>query len=1565
MFKVRIKTSPGETNPKSTGQQEDYGLVRNLRGMQNSPEQYAVNDTMGAIPRDQANIEVEGGESVLGDINKDGIMELMHFNGKRHTEGGIPVNIPEGSFIFSDTKNLTIKDPEVLEKIFNLPFRKQGYTPGEISKKYDINMYVQILKDDTSDPLAKRSAAEMLKKNKQKLGLLAFIQESMKGFPDGIPAIAEEVLSSMGIDPNQMAQQFAPQQQQGQMPQGQMMPPPQEGQGIPMSEDESAMQGMIPEGPAVAPEDLANQFSGKFGGVMPRYEYEDAGTVDSGCPPMYTWNSYVKKCVLAMYSRLQTVPDFAIAGYNFDKGIPDLPDLYSKAQKQKQQKEKEEVFDPRALLTNAQTQRVRIKEAPLSEEEKAYEYFLGKPAPAKVEPIPGSMQLQGNPYAKKYDKETGEELKNIIYDKAAEERKAAERLAKEELRLAKEKRDNPYKDNIPGFGSASNLKSYMSENYQQQVAGDTFYKALLSNDPGLMMQAADDIKNIDIPWNVGWLPWTDQDKIDDMYTILHEEALKKLNEKQKDIILKDYSVNTIKTKLNDIITKYQKLRDDATDVKGKLKYAEILDKYSKYKKQLIDNGTYNNYIGGVKRSDVKSNTSWFAHDVPFFSSDLGDPIQDQYINYYGREFIPGPDDEITMMSIIEDITKAHDVIKKTNVASTSPLAFKGQISAGGTGRGDTMSFGDPSQSFEISSTEGRVKSVYDKLYGKKNTPKDAKGYMQEYKLNAAPGSTFVMDKNLDGQMIWFEVTEDGAELEVTNPEWVTTLNAAATNKERRKVFLRPAKAPVDIIEMLEEEKRLNPPLDPTNTKPKTDVIAPVGKKPINSEKPKQKYETEGVDDALFDELFGKGSMKFGGTMKSIGSDVTIGDKVFRYEGLINENGKLRYDRGGSVLPKYGLAGTVTDPTVPVKSPETTTTKHGFYDNKPIIIYTETYASKDPKKGPTVIAYILDAATRDILDRQNRTTGEAVPKDAQVTRSSYDYVTSKDDLNDYEKKVLANNWNGNEKEYITFLNSSNQMRTNPDFKKDLYAQYEKDIELDNSYTHRASGKTKFRPTLAADADEMMNSLLAFEEKNARLQAYGNKSAGTENSVAGGTGQGRFINKSANDIINANPTALGDLDFSKGYQGQAAYIAYNNLLTKDPKYTAQKFASPQFGIADENIGYGEGTVSGIDNILVNTTLFQRLGWNATAPPPEDKPGEKNAYYCVDYTDGTKDVHTVPYKEPALPIPPVVGETLNGKVIKGLVTFSDLATAQTTCKTTTTTKIPPGKTPPGQPQGWFAPDIVNYAAASRQIIPNTPPTLQQISQPISGYDTINPITKIAGTTGLMRQQGDLAMNTMDATTGFAAMAGQGYDKLAEQIGGVEEYNATNIVNPYLTRVGNLAVDVDYKNSIFNQAFNQEGAIYQEELAAQRNKKDAQEAMLYGQGWGNVQKDNSLRVANPNAWHANRLSPTFQWSGIGKDPLSGNIITGVTTEDCSAVYTQAFDVAKANPNMDDAARKTYADTAMKNCMARNNTQTNKSQQQQYNAGLPTFSVRYGGTIYTAPGAMEYGGMFYDDDNN
>lgn len=1567
MFKVRIKTSPGETNPKSTGQQEDYGLVRNLRGMQNSPEQFPVNDTMGAVPRDQANIEVEGGESVIGDINNDGTMELMHFKGKRHTEGGVPVNIPEGSFIYSDTKNLTIKDPEVIEKIFNLPFRKQGYTPAEISKKYDINMYVEILKDETSDPLAKRSAAEMLKKNKQKLGLLAFIQESMKGFPDGIPAIAEEVLSSMGIDPNQMAQEFAPQQpQQGQ---GQMMPPPQEGPGIPMSEDENAMQGMMPEGPAVAPEDLANQMSAKFGGSMLPH-YEQAGAV-SGCPPGYVWNAKASACVLPQYksSEVYRIPAEGFASnapkwerqsapvISTPKKKPTASDV--KAQKlfdesfrvltpaeiqaQKKAKIEAETFDARALLENAANQRIKIITPPSE----------------KVEPIPGSMasQFKGDPYKKYYDPETGKEIKPLVYSE-----NTSGLTAEEKARRTKDQRENPYKYNIPGFGSASDLKDYMSENYQQQVAGDVFYKALLTNDPGEMIRAAEEIKNIDVPWSVGWLPWTDQDKIDDMYTILHEEALKKINEKQKDIIVKDYSVSTVKTKLNDVIAKYEKLRDDATDIQTKLAYAAKLDKFNKYKKRLITDNGYSYFVDGVKKSNVKSNSSWFDYD-------LGDPIQDQYMGY------PGMGDESTMMSVVEEITKEHDKINKTNVAIESPLAFKGQTSAGGSGRVDVLSFSSkPSASFEIMSTESRVRDVYNSLYGK-STPKDAKGYAKEYKLNAEPTSTFRMGKNVDGQMVWFQETGDGSEYEVSNAEWVKTLNAAATIKEGKKVMLAPAKGPVDIIQMLEEENKLNPPVIPEKAKPKKDVVAPIN----SNSKPKQKYETEGIDDELFDQLFSKGGMKFGGTMPSLGSDIAIGDKVFRYGGLINENGKLRYDRGGSVLPKYDDAGTVKGKGEPVRSAERVETIPNKNGGKPMVVYTLTYASSDGKpEHATVVEVIEDQGSKTVLGRRNLTTGEAVPQGAEITRSSHDYINSKADLNPYEQKVLTEKWAGKEKEYIDFLNAKNQLYTNKELRTDLYKQYKNDIADVNAYTGKTTTtkqgfKDKFYGDLSNMSEQdMMDQLLAQEERNARIAAHGLDVFSTSQNAGAA---GNTTNAEAWEFVKNTP-GLRDLydansgkgAWTEGQKGQAAYISYRRLLTQDPKYKAQNIAEFQEGVGDESIFGIKGKVSGIDQFSTNTTLGQRLGYKAKPTPPQEIPGQKNAFYCVEYTDGSKEIKTVSYKDTEQPVKP--SGQIGDKTVKTATLYDTSDEATKNC--IPDPKIPPGTPPPVQSPTWFAPDIVNYGAATRQIIPNTPPTLRQMAQPISGYDTINPITRIAGTTGLMRQQQDLAMNTMDATTGFAAMAGQGYDQLSKDIAGVEEYNATNIVNPYLTRIGNLATDVDYKNTMLRGKFDQEGAVYQEELAAQRNKKAAQEAMLFGQGFGNVLKDNTLRLAYPNAWHAQRLTPDLAWSGVGRDPLAASTNVspggGVAQQDCATVYATAYESVKGQTTMSEEAKKEYAANVQKACISQNlnaANQQNKTQQQQYATGLSSQvlgSSRFGGAMYTAPGAMEYGGMYFDD---
>lgn len=103
-----------------------------------------VNSTLKAVPRSQANLEAELGETAVTDLNGDGIPEHYKIGGKRHYDGGTPLYLPDNSFIFSRDRKMKIKDPEVLKQ-FGMPPNKAGYTPAEIAKKYDINKFRKIL----------------------------------------------------------------------------------------------------------------------------------------------------------------------------------------------------------------------------------------------------------------------------------------------------------------------------------------------------------------------------------------------------------------------------------------------------------------------------------------------------------------------------------------------------------------------------------------------------------------------------------------------------------------------------------------------------------------------------------------------------------------------------------------------------------------------------------------------------------------------------------------------------------------------------------------------------------------------------------------------------------------------------------------------------------------------------------------------------------------------------------------------------------------------------------------------------------------------------------------------------------------------------------------------------------------------------------------------------------------------------------------------------------------------------------------------------------------------------
>jgi hypothetical protein len=127
--------------------------------------------------------------------------------GDRHHSGGVKLTgtqAPEGSFIFSDTAKMRLSGP--ILKMFGKSEDKK-YTPAEIAKQYDVNKYLAILKDKNSDPLRRDTAKMMVENYQKKLGGLALLQESKKGFRDGIPQVAFPYLQSiMDAMPQQTTQ---------------------------------------------------------------------------------------------------------------------------------------------------------------------------------------------------------------------------------------------------------------------------------------------------------------------------------------------------------------------------------------------------------------------------------------------------------------------------------------------------------------------------------------------------------------------------------------------------------------------------------------------------------------------------------------------------------------------------------------------------------------------------------------------------------------------------------------------------------------------------------------------------------------------------------------------------------------------------------------------------------------------------------------------------------------------------------------------------------------------------------------------------------------------------------------------------------------------------------------------------------------------------------------------------------------------------------------------------------------------------------------------------------------
>ena len=289
-YKVKIKKLPKAQQGRTvkTGQQLNGALAIQPTAMGGADiDQYMgkksieLQKSLKRVPREEANLEAEGGETAYGDINGDGFAEHYNIEGPRHSSGGVPLNLPDDTFIFSDTRSMLIKDPAMLSRFGKGTAdgkKSKGYTPAQLAKQYDINKYRKILQDPDSDMIAKKTAELMIRNYNMKLGALALAQEAKKGFPQGIPMVAKPYMEANGISEEDILPTYQPRTQQptpgveggpGEIPDNGTAPEnPTEEENI---YDNSGMQQMPDEDAMMMEQDMGQQPMAQYGYEIPSY----------------------------------------------------------------------------------------------------------------------------------------------------------------------------------------------------------------------------------------------------------------------------------------------------------------------------------------------------------------------------------------------------------------------------------------------------------------------------------------------------------------------------------------------------------------------------------------------------------------------------------------------------------------------------------------------------------------------------------------------------------------------------------------------------------------------------------------------------------------------------------------------------------------------------------------------------------------------------------------------------------------------------------------------------------------------------------------------------------------------------------------------------------------------------------------------------------------------------------------------------------------------------------------------------------------------------------------------
>lgn len=169
----------------------------------------------------EPNVEVEGKEHIQ---LPNGFSQEIQ--GKKHSEGGIPINLPQGTKIFSEKLKVPVNflkeaialDPEN-QMLKSLKLPKTGKVSyADLAKKFETKKYVDLLNSKDADAIQMTTAQLMIQQNNAKLEELFGLQEQNKISGVHGPQVQQNAQQEQQEQEAQQAQQAQMQGEQMEQP---------------------------------------------------------------------------------------------------------------------------------------------------------------------------------------------------------------------------------------------------------------------------------------------------------------------------------------------------------------------------------------------------------------------------------------------------------------------------------------------------------------------------------------------------------------------------------------------------------------------------------------------------------------------------------------------------------------------------------------------------------------------------------------------------------------------------------------------------------------------------------------------------------------------------------------------------------------------------------------------------------------------------------------------------------------------------------------------------------------------------------------------------------------------------------------------------------------------------------------------------------------------------------------------------------------------------------------------------------------------------------------------------